>query len=454
MNIPLMSEDPALSPEFSDDALALKFAQEHVHELRYVAAWGRWMRWTGYRWEPDATLDVFDRARKVCRTDAARVNKSTKMRAMLASAKTVAAVERLARSDRALAARVDDWDANDWLLNTPDGAYDIRNCALGPNEPWQRATKATSVAPDFARPVTWIAFLQRVTGGNAELQAFLQRVCGYCLTGATVEHAMFFLYGTGANGKSVFLNTVSGILGDYATTSSMETFTASSSDRHPTDLAALRGARLVTATETEEGRHWAEARIKALTGGDKIAARHMRQDFFEFVPKFKLMIAGNHKPALQSVDEAIRRRLHMIPFDVTIPAAERDPALSDKLKEEWPAILAWMLEGSAQWQDMGLKPPAAVKEATAEYLEAEDAIAAWMAECVDLGASHSEASGDLFKCWREWAERAREQVGTQRAFSQALMNRGYSHKRGHAGIRKFNGLMVRTKDNSNAYWNK
>src|SRR5262249_4902153 len=150
------------------------------------------------------------------------------------------------------------------------------------------------------------------------------RLLGYALTGLTIEHALFFLYGTGANGKSVLMSTVAGILGSYHRTAPIETFTASTSERHPTDLAGLRGARLVTAVETEEGRRWAESKIKALTGGDRIAARFMRQDFFEFTPQFKLVIAGNHKPGLRSVDEAIRRRFNLVPFTVTIPKAERD----------------------------------------------------------------------------------------------------------------------------------
>ena len=397
-------------------------------------------------------LDVFDRARQVCRAEAARAN-MPKLRTMLASAKTVAAVERLARSDPRFAARVQDWDSDDWLLNTPLGAINIRDGSDMPNMPAHYSTKATAVGASLDRPALWISFLNRVTDGNAELQAFLQRVCGYCLTGSTQEHAMFFLFGTGANGKSVFTNTISAIAGDYATTSAMDTFTSTSGERHPTDLAALRGARLVTATETEEGRHWAEARIKALTGGDKIAARHMRQDFFEFVPKFKLIVAGNHKPSFRNVDEAIKRRLHLIPFTTTIPPSERDPNLAEKLKEEWPTILNWMIDGARYWQDCGLNPPPIVKEATAEYLDAEDAIAAWMSECIDLGDSHFEFSTDLFQSWRDWAERARESVGTQKSFSQALLNRGFTQKRGTGGRKKFNGLLIRIRAYSGAHWN-
>src|ERR1017187_1284583 len=209
----------------------------------------------------------------------------------------------------------------------------------------------------------WRRFLDRVTDGNAELQAFLQRVIGDCLSGSVCEHALFFLYGTGANGKSVFLSTIAGLLADYAKTAPASAFTASSTDQHPTDLAGLRGARFVTAIETEDGRWWAEAKIKSLTGGDRILARFMRQDFFEYVPQLKLVVAGNHKPGLRNVDEAIRRRLHLIPFTVTIAENERDPELTEKLKAEYPGILQWAIEGCLMWQREGLNPPVVVRDA-------------------------------------------------------------------------------------------
>jgi putative DNA primase/helicase len=164
-----------------------------------------------------------------------------------------------------------------------------------------------------------------VTDGNKDLQTYLQRIIGYALTGLTTEHALFFLYGTGANGKSVFLNTIKGILAEYQKTAPIETFIETHNDKHPTDLAGLRGARTVTAVETEQGRRWAESKIKTMTGGDPVSARFMRQDFFEFTPQFKLIIAGNHKPTLRSVDEAIKRRFNLIPFTVTIPEDREQP---------------------------------------------------------------------------------------------------------------------------------
>ena len=282
------------------------------------------------------------------------------------------------------------------------------------------------------------------------LQLFLQRVFGYSLTGITRDHALFFAYGTGGNGKGVCLNTMTGVLGDYATTSPMETFTASASERHPTDLAMLRGARLVTAQETEEGRNWAESKIKSLTGGDPITARFMRQDFFTFTPQFKLLIAGNHKPGLRNVDEAMRRRFHLIPFTVTIPATERDPALPEKLKSEWPGILKWAIHGCLDWQRVGLDPPPAVTRATAEYLDDEDSFALWMSECLAPDERNFETAATLYGSWTVWAERAGETPGVQKRFSQNLSARGGVPTRAHGGVRGFKGFRFVRPDHDQA----
>ena len=197
-------------------------------------------------------------------------------------------------------------------------------------------TKIAAVAPANIATPLWRAFLDKITAGDSELKSYLKRMAGYCMTGDTSEHVLFFLYGTGANGKSVYVNTLRGIWGDYASAAPMTTFMTSHTDQHPTDLAMLRGVRLVVAQETEIGRQWAETKIKSITGGDPITARFMRQDFFTYTPRFKIVIAGNHKPSLGNVDEAIRRRLHLVPFTITIPPEERDKELFDKLKPEWP----------------------------------------------------------------------------------------------------------------------
>ena len=432
--------DDIRPPAFSDEALALSFANEHAEKLRYIAAWSKWHVWDGKRWSADDTRLAFDTARRVCRKAARECNQDNAAKT-LASAKTVAAVERLATADRRLAATTDQWDADPWLLNTPCGVVDLRSGEIHPQQPTDYMTKITAVAPDGICP-QWRKFLNRIFAGDAELMAFVQRVAGYTLTGSTREHALFFGFGTGANGKSVLINTISGILGDYHRTAAIETFTASKTERHPTDLAGLRGARLVTAIETEEGRRWDEAKIKALTGGDTIAARFMRQDFFEYAPAFKLMIAGNHKPSLRSVDESIRRRFNLLPFTVTIPPEERDRELFEKLKAEWPGILRWMIEGCLQWQRNGLDQPKAVRDATAAYLEAEDAVGAWIEECCQRRPQAWESSGRLFAAWNGWATSAGEYVGSTRRFSQALETRGFVAVRKNSG-RGFAGLELR-----------
>ncbi len=308
-------------------------------------------------------------------------------------------------------------------------------------------TKLSPVAAQGDCPL-WRAFLARVTDGDEELQAYLARVCGYWLTGHTHEHALFFLYGLGANGKSVFIETVQGYMGDYATTAPVETFMATRGERHPTELAALRGARLVVAPETEAGRHWNESRIKQITGGDMIAARFVRQDFFTFKPTFKICIVGNHKPSLRTIDEAIRRRFHLIPFRIIIPKGERDKKLTEKLKAEWPGILAWAVQGCLEWRKVGLSPPKAVREATDDYLAAEDSFATWLEECTEPASDwHFEKSADLFASWKAWAERAGEHPGSRKRFADTLQARGYATKHTKTA-RGFEGIQLARPDYS------
>jgi len=430
------------APAVTEEALAQRFTAQERDRMRFVAAWSHWYLWDGTRWRREDTLRAFDIARAICREEAARCMDSGD-RDTLSKASTVSAVERLARADRAHAATVEQWDADAWLLNTPAGIVDLRSGETGPHDPAASMTKITAAAPAGECP-TWLRFLDRITGGDAELQGFLARIAGYALTGSVREHALFFLYGTGANGKGVFLNTLSALFGDYAAIASIETFTASTTDRHPTDMAMLRGARLVAAQETEVNRPWAESRIKALTGGDPITARFMRQDFFTYTPAFKLFIAGNHKPGLRAVDEAMRRRLHMIPFAVTIPAAERDHALSERLRGEWGGILAWAIAGCMEWQRIGLAPPAVVVDATQAYLSDEDALGQWLAEKCDVAKDRFALSASLYRSWCDWAKAAGETPGTAKAFSQKLQARGFrSGRQGGAGDRGFHGLEIR-----------
>jgi putative DNA primase/helicase len=441
-------DDPR-PPAFSDDALALRFAEQHANDLRFVAKWGQWLSWTGTHWRADDTLGAYDKVRETCREAASGCNKA-RVATAVASAKTVAAVERLSKADRRIAATVDQWDADPWLLNTPLGVIDLKIGRMRAHRPDDYMTKITAVGPGGDCPA-FRTFLDRITGSDAELVAYHQRALGYALTGDMREHALFFGHGTGANGKSVLLSTIAGILNTYHRTAPIETFTASNTDRHPTDLAMLQGARLVTANKTEEGRRWAESRIKQLTGGDPVSARFMRQDFFEFRPTFKLFIAGNVKPGLRRVDEAIRRRFHMIPFAVTIPKDERDKELTEKLKAEWPGILKWMIEGCVQWQKLGLQPPKAVLDATAAYLEQEDVVAAWIDERCERDPQAWAASSALFGSWTAWATAAGEFTGGSKTFCQSLETRGFERKKMRTG-QGFVGLRLNPEEPPNYSW--
>lgn len=433
----------------TDDALALSFTRRYAEDWRYCAQWGKWLVWTGSRWQPDDTLLVIHLIRHICREAALRAS-SHRLAAKLASSSTVNGVERLARSERRHASTSDEWDSDPWLVNTPGGVADLRTGRLRPQDRADRMTKITTATPKGTCP-RWLSFLSDITRGDADLTAYLQRVIGYCLTGVTSAHALFFLYGTGANGKSVFVNVITTILGDYAANAPMDTFMEARTDRHPTDLAGLRGARFVSSIETEQGRRWNESKVKAITGGDKVSARFMRQDFFEYVPQFKLVIAGNHKPSIRNVDEAMKRRLHLIPFTVTIPPEKRDGRLTEKLLRERDGILTWAVEGCLAWQREGLKQPASVMSATDEYFEAEDALGQWIDERCLLATACREGISELFADWREWAERAGEYVGSVKRFSESMVARKFEKCRLHGGARAIAGISLRPKPYGGSY---
>jgi len=429
----------AIPAEFSDEAIALKFTETHSDKLRYVAAWGKWLLWNGTRWGFDETMRAFDFSRAICRVVSASA--PDKLATGIASAKTVAAVVSLSRADRRHAATVEQWDSQPWLLNTPDGIVDLQTGRMAAHDRYLYLTKMAAVAPGGNCPL-WLNVLADLTNKNVELQSFLQRVAGYSLTGNTREHALFFCYGTGGNGKGVFLNTLTAIMGDYAAIAPMETFVATQNDRHPTDLAGLRGARLVTSQETEQGRRWAESKIKALTGGDPITARFMRQDFFTYIPQFKLVIAGNHKPGLRGVDEAIRRRFNLLPFVAKFTKPDKE--LPAKLRAEWPGILQWAIDGCLEWQRIGLKPPEIVQEATAFYFAQEDLIEQWLEERCGRDPMYKERSIALFADWKAWAEAASEYVGSQKRFTQALEDRGFIRDHNSENQAIFHGVALKS----------
>lgn len=430
--------------QISEDELALSFSKWNPN-YRWVDEWAQWRIWTDCVWQRDSTLRVFDAVRAHVRNSSWMANTPQSM----LKAATIAAVERLARSDRAHAASTDQWDADPWRLNTPGGIVDLRTGIMGNHDPQAYCTMMTGVAPAATECPRWQSFLKDVTQNDDGLVDFLWRMLGYALTGQTTEHALFFAHGGGRNGKSTLLDTVTSIMGSYVVNAPMEVFVASNSDRHPTELAMLRGARLVTAVETEKGRRWAESRIKALTGGDRITARFMHQNFFTFTPTFKLLVIGNHKPRLHAVDEAMRRRLHLIPFEATFTGDRAVKDMPAILRAEAPAILRWMIEGCLAWQRCGLNPPERVRAATAAYFENQDVMAEWRAERCETGPGFWEPPIRLFASWREYAKAAEFPVGQMSDFVDRMEAAGFHRDRDRRKGRYWVGIRLRIEAEAN-----
>tara|TARA_B100002003_G_scaffold193510_1_gene183021 strand:- start:3745 stop:6135 length:2391 start_codon:yes stop_codon:yes gene_type:complete len=454
-------------PDLSHDGLALKANNyRQFSELsRYVPQWGAWMFYSEGVWQKDLKLQALTKFREFLRheahglmtyaeqhaqnlpeNEANRVMKwAREQTKLLRQAPTVNSVESMARSNPEVSATPEQFDADPMLLGTPGGAVDLRTGETLPASPDHKLTKRCAVkpAPAGTGAPLWRAFLDRVLG--PEVAAFMQRAAGYALTGQTSEHKLFFLYGTGRNGKSVFLNTLFDIYSDYSKRAPAQTFLDSSGERHPTDLAGLMGARLVGGSELPPGKAWNESVIKDLTGGDVITARFMRQDFFEYKPQFTLFIAGNHQPSFRGIDEAIRARVVLVPFTQTIPAEERDPELPEKLKAEWPAILRWAIDGALMWQRDGLQVPDAVKGASEDYLADEDTVGAFLDEHVGFVPDARETTADVYQRFRHWQiQSGVSNPWTQTAVTRALKERGIQTAKLTGGARGFRGIQLKS----------
>jgi putative DNA primase/helicase len=423
----------------NEDSLALAFESQYRDLLRYDHTRGKWYAWDGIRWQPEETKLAFSWARDLCREHNKSNDKS------IPKYRTAGAVEKFCQSARCFAVTNKIWDLNPWLLTTPAGTVDLKTGELLPNAPNNLITLKTLVSPEDKPCPAWKEFLSQSTQGDQEYIRFLQQIFGYCLTADTREHVLFFIYGPGGNGKSVFLNVFLEMLNDYAKAAAMSVFARAKYQAHPQELAGMDGPRLVTASEVDSGQAWAEARIKALTGGDPITARFMRQDEFTFIPKFKLLFSGNHKPRLNSVDDAARRRFRILPF-VHKPKVP-DLGLPNSLKAEYPAILKWAIEGCLDWQKNGLIVPEVVKKETAAYFDAQDIFNQWLEDRTELKSKDfGETSALLFKNWSDYATNQHEEAGNLTGFREKMERAGYEYTKNtpqNHGIRGYKGISLK-----------
>jgi putative DNA primase/helicase len=420
-----------------------RLVHAHGQDLAYVATLKRWYRWDGRRWARDTTRTIEQLAKEVIRTIPAEASRapSAEMKAAIEawgrkseSRPRVVAMIASAESDRQVAIEHGALDAEPWLLATEHGVLDLRTGEVRGHQRSDYITKLVPIAYDAdATAPRWHRFLNRIMDGNEDLVGFLQRAVGYSLTGSTREQVLFFLHGSGANGKSTFLEILRALVGDYATQADFATFLERRSDGPRNDVARLVGSRVVTSSEVGEGKRLDEGLVKSLTGSDTIAARLLYSEAFEFRPQFKLWLAANHKPVIRGTDHAIWRRVRLIPFAVEIPEAEQDPDLVPALKHELPGILAWAVQGCLDWQEYGLQPPDAVIAATDDYRRESDVLGAFLDACCLMGEQYATSASVLYQAYKHWAGEGGEYVLSQTAFGRRLTERGITAtKSGHS----------------------
>lgn len=420
----------------TESTLAEELVRRHGGELRFVGQWRKWLDYRGGRWvaAPTAAQVQRDLIRLIrnLRVSAARAGNEDAVKALFKAEKraTRDSIVALAAHEEAIQVAPEDLDRDPWLLNARNGTLELRTGELRPHRRDDLLTKLAPVAfdPKATAPI-WDAFLERIFGGNADLISFVQRAAGYSLTGETGEQCLFIAHGSGANGKSTFLEALRAMLGDYARAAPMDLFIASKGDRHPTEVATLLGVRFAPCVETRDGARLNETLLKQLTGGDTVQARRMREDFWELSPVAKLWLGTNHRPQIRGTDEAIWRRIRLIPFEVTIPEGERDKSLPAKLRAELPGILAWAVRGCLAWETEGLAPPAEVTAATDAYRLAEDRLGQWLAERCVTGQNRQATAADLYADFCRWAEERREWTPSAKAFGESLADRGFERDR-------------------------
>ncbi len=435
----------------TDSGNAERLVSAHGENIRYCELWAQWLVWDGNRWARDYGSLIHAKAKQTIQQmylsagrigDEERRTKEVKWALASESESRIRAMIALARYEPGVPIHPDLLDEHHWLLNCANGTLDLQSGELGDPRREDLLTKLmpTAYKPEASAPI-WDYFQDHISGNTDELIGFKQRAFGYGLTGDTSEQCFFIHYGTGSNGKSTELNTVRAVLGaDYAMHTPTDTVLIKRSDAIPNDLARLRGSRFVTAIEAEAGRRMAESLVKQMTGGDPIAARFMRAEWFEFVPTHKLYLAVNHKPVIRGADEAIWRRIRLIPYDVTIPPDEQDKHLQEKMEAEAEGVLAWLVRGCMEWQERGLDAPRAVTHATDEYRKDMDTLGDFLTECCVIGTRFETTAKNLHDAYRTWCEANGDKPLSKRALGMRLLERGMTQGRGSRGVRLWTSI--------------
>ncbi|MFF9129151.1 phage/plasmid primase, P4 family [Streptomyces sp. NPDC014806] len=434
---PTHARGTAWPESFTDDGNALLFAHTFNEQLRYVPQRGAWLTWDGHRWAWDDTGRTIELARGLVRDldlsvfDEDMQKAARKHRNASLSRTKITAMLGLAQSDQRLAVPATRLDAAPRHLNTPGGIVSLADGTIAPSDPAALHTRSTSVAPDPTLPTPrWHAFLADTFGGDQDLIGFVQRLAGYSASADTGTHVFPFLHGPGGNGKSVLMDVLRHLLGDYAAPAPAG-FLMVGRQEHSEELARLQGLRLVVASEINPDARFDEAKLKELTGGDTLTARFMHQSFFEFEPTHHLWLMGNHQPRVKSGGDSFWRRLRLIPFQYKVPEAKKVDGLADILvAEEGPGILAWIIQGAVAHFAHGLREPDSVKAATAAYAAEEDHIGRFLEECCTRGPATQvrTETGRVRAAYEQWCHSEGETPMDARTFGRELKARGIVRK--------------------------
>jgi putative DNA primase/helicase len=401
-----------------------------------------WLLWDGKRWAPDdRSVGVQSLAKRVALGIYDEIPFASDQKAAFKHARdsqsrrSIEAMLFMARSEPGIPTRITLFDQDPWALNVNNGTVRLRTGQIDPHNKADRITKLVPITYDDAAicPL-WERFMLQIAGGNSELVEYLQRVVGYCLTGLTSEQVLHFLYGLGANGKSVFSEVLADLLGEYSIIVSPEMVMTKRNSGIPNDIARLRGARLALMNETSQGSSFDEQKLKDLTGSDSLTGRFLRQEFFDFKPTHKLIIRGNHKPAIAGTDDGIWRRLRLVPFTIQFPAEAQDRDLLDKLKGELPGILNWAIAGCTAWHKRGLVAPEIVTEASKEYRSESDTLANFLAECCHVRNNSTVKSAAFFKAYSEFAKEQGEKHMPAKDLPHEMRRRGFQYERKNSGM--------------------